>query len=164
MIRLITYIIPETGEEMQFITTLSHKIPPGVVVQLYFMRWRIEKTFDELKNKLYEQKAWAKSNEAKKMQAAFTVLAYNLAKLLNQKIENEEEIIDITNKKKQGSRSNALLEQSKNLNTQVPSLRRDYQKASQLSVKYYRWLRNHLFKSTSWSESLAKLRHIYACF
>jgi hypothetical protein len=87
IIRRITYIIPETGEEKQFITSLGHKIPPGVVVQLYFMRWRIEKSFDEIKNKLYEQKAWAKSNESKMMQAKFIELAYNLAKLLNQKIE-----------------------------------------------------------------------------
>jgi hypothetical protein len=164
MIRRITYIIPETGEEMQFITTLGHKVPPGVVVQLYFMRWRIEKSFDELKNKLYEQKAWSKSNEAKTMQAAFSTLAYNLAKLLNEKIEREEEIRDDRNEKKKEQRKEELLEISATLKTEIPSLRIEYQKASQLSVKFYRWLRVYIFKPSSWSESMAKLRHIYACF
>jgi hypothetical protein len=41
------------------------------------MRWRIGKSFDEVNNKLYETKAWAKSLNSKKMQAAFIVLAYN---------------------------------------------------------------------------------------
>jgi len=40
-----------------------------------------------LKNKLYESKAWAGSLNAKKMQAAFIVLAYILAPLLNREIE-----------------------------------------------------------------------------
>lgn len=164
LIRRITYIIPETGEEMEFITTLGVKVPPGVVVQLYCMRWRIEKSFDELKNKLYEQKAWAKSNEAKTMQAAFTILAYNLAKLLNEKIECEEEIKDERNEQKKEKRTEELLEKSVTLKTQIPSLRIEYQKSSQLSVKFYRWLRVYIFKASSWSESMAKLRHIYTCF
>jgi hypothetical protein len=128
------------------------------------MRWRIEKSFDEIKNKLYEQKALVKSNESKMMQAKFIELAYNLAKLLNQKIEDEEEIIDTKNKEKKEQRNRELLELSGQLETRVPSIRIEYQKASQMSVKFYRWLRVQIFKPTSWSESLAQLRHIYACF
>ena len=72
---------------MEFLTNLANKIAPGTVAQLYFMRWRIEKSFDELKNKLYETKAWAMSYTARKMQAAFIVLAYNLAQLMSDEIE-----------------------------------------------------------------------------
>lgn len=164
MIRRITYIIPETGEEIQFITTLGFKVPSGVVVQLYFMRWRIEKSFDELKNKLYEQKAWAKSNEAKTIQATFSTLAYNLAKLLSGKIEDSESIIDEVNEKKKRARLDELLDKSKELKTQVPLLRIQNQKSSQLSVKFYRWLRVYIFKPSPWSDAILKLKQIYACF
>jgi len=83
MIRRVRFIIPETGEVMEFLTNLGTNISPGMVAQLYFMRWRIEKSFDELKNKLYETKAWAMSTTAKKTQAAFIVLTYNLSQLLS---------------------------------------------------------------------------------
>jgi hypothetical protein len=164
MIRRITYVIPETGEEIQFITTLGATIPPGVVVQLYFMRWRIEKSFDELKNKLYEQKAWAKSNEAKEMQALFSTLAYNLAKLLNAKIENEDGIKDSKNERKKQIRLNNLLDKSIELGTHVPSLRKEFQKASQLSVKFYRWLRVYMLDPSSWRVSLSQLEMVYSNF
>ena len=82
MVRRITFRIPETGEVMAFLTTLGKSIAPGVVAQLSFLRWRIEKSFDEVKNKLHETKAWAMSFDAKRMQAAFIALAYNLSQLL----------------------------------------------------------------------------------
>jgi hypothetical protein len=63
---------------------------PGVVAQLYFMRWRIGKSFDALKNKLHEVKAWALSLEAKRMEATFIVLAYNLSQLLHEKVEEDQ--------------------------------------------------------------------------
>ncbi|MEJ6579138.1 MAG: hypothetical protein QNL68_04995, partial [Akkermansiaceae bacterium] len=55
----------------------------GVVAQLSFLRWRIEKSFDEIKNKLHETKAWAMSFDAKRMQAAFIALGrLNLINLI----------------------------------------------------------------------------------
>ena len=56
-----------------------------------------------MKNKLYEIKAWAKSLNAKKMQAAFIVLTYNLSQLLNREIEGntpDDEPQDKANGKK----------------------------------------------------------------
>jgi hypothetical protein len=164
MIRRVTITVPETGELMEFITTLGVKIPPGVVAQLYFMRWRVEKSFDELKNKLHEQKAWAKSSEAKTMQAHFCTLAYNLAKLLNEKIEKEEGIRDEVNIKKRKERLDDLLETAARKKTVVPRLRIEYQKASQLSVKFYRWLRVYLLDPSSWRHSLKELKLLYEHF
>ena len=54
--RIIEYIDPETGEEMTFFTTINRKIFPGVICWLYFLRWRIEKSFDCFKNSLGEKK------------------------------------------------------------------------------------------------------------
>jgi len=62
-----------------------------MVTQLCFMRWRIEKCFDEIKNKIYETKAWAMTYDAKRMQAAFIITAYNLAQLLHVEIEVADE-------------------------------------------------------------------------
>ncbi|NLD35926.1 MAG: hypothetical protein GX654_03570 [Desulfatiglans sp.] len=37
-------------------------------------------------------------------------------------------------------------------------------RATQRSVKFIRWLRNHLFMNTSWREALGPLQQIYAVF
>jgi hypothetical protein len=58
--------------------TSEYTLPPGVIAHLCRLRWEIEKTFDELKNKLGETKAWASSATAKAMQAHFLCLAHNL--------------------------------------------------------------------------------------
>lgn len=50
--RMITYHDAETDETFEFMTNLHPTIPPGVIVQLYRMRWDIEKVFDDIKNKL----------------------------------------------------------------------------------------------------------------
>jgi len=49
-------------------------IPPGLIARIYKMRWDIEKVYDEMKNKLDEQKAWASTPTAKTMQAHFPFL------------------------------------------------------------------------------------------
>ncbi|MHB1310037.1 MAG: transposase [Limisphaerales bacterium] len=41
------------------------EVPPGVLAELYRRRWELEKVFDEVKNKLREQKAWASSQEVR---------------------------------------------------------------------------------------------------
>jgi len=167
MIRRVTYIIPETGEKMAFLTNLGPAIPPGLVAQLYFMRWRIEKSFDDIKNKLYETKAWAMSYEAKRMQAAFIVLAYNLAQLLHADLESgrgETGTMDSGNIGKKAKRLAALTEKTEGRGDKLPLLRRTYLRASQLSVKFYRWLRNHIYGQASWSLSKARLSKLYDHF
>ena len=164
MIRRITFISPDNGEELVFLTNLPNIIPPGVIAQLYFMRWRIEKSFDVLKNKLYEHKSWAKSEEAKKAHASFLVLAYILGWLLHQKIEFDENIEDEANTKKRGKRVKELKEQAENHNLLVPELHKTLQVATQLSVKYWRWIRSQLRISTPWQAALSSLRKVYARF
>jgi hypothetical protein len=151
MIRRIGFRVPETGELIEFLTNLGHVVPPGVVAQLYFMRWRIEKSFDELKNKLYETKAWAMSTNAKRMQAAFIITAYNLAQLLHAGMEEQNdhaEPQDQASYKKRHERLEALSKEVNNRAGQLPLLRQIYRKVSQLSVKYYRWLENPSLRSS----------------
>ena len=104
MIRRVTFISPDNGEELVFLTNLPPSIPPGVIGHLYFLRWRIEKSFDVLKNKIHERKSWAKSESAKEAHAGFLVLSYNLGWQLHQKLESEEGIRNVTNEKKQVKR------------------------------------------------------------
>lgn len=163
MIRRVTLLRPETGEEMVFLTNLPYKIPPGVIAHLYFMRWKIEKSFDEIKNKLYEQKAWAKSLVAKKMQAGFNVLAYNLARLMSQDIE-ELGIKDEVNIKKRERRIEELNKQVTKEKRGLPSLRIKLKEATQLSVKFYRWLRVTIYKTYTWHRSTEQLRLLYSQF
>jgi len=76
-VRRVRYHCVLRGEEFSFLTS-EGTLPPGVIAHLYRLRWEIEKTFDELKNKLGETKAWASSANAKTMQAHFLCLAHNL--------------------------------------------------------------------------------------
>ena len=79
--RLIKYKCPHSGTEYEFISN-QMTIRPGVLAWLYMRRWDIEKTYDTFKNKMNEQKAWARSMNAKTMQAQFLWLAHNLMVLL----------------------------------------------------------------------------------
>ena len=93
----VDYIDPETQAEYSFITNDS-SLRPGTVAYLYRIRWKIEKTFDVLKNKLFEKKAWGASVVAKKMQASIISFSYNLMlfleniiqKNINKKLKTEK--------------------------------------------------------------------------
>ena len=64
MLRRVTAQAPDTGEIRVFLTT-EMTLPPGLIAHLYHRRWRIEKVFDALKNKLNEKKSRAVSPTAK---------------------------------------------------------------------------------------------------
>ena len=76
-VRRVRYHCVLRDEAFSFLTS-ECTLPPGVIAHLYRLRWEIEKTFDELKNKLGETKAWASAANAKAMQAHFLCLAHNL--------------------------------------------------------------------------------------
>jgi len=168
MVRRVRFQIPETGQVMEFLTTLGKPVLPGVVAQLYFMRWRIEKSFDELKNKLHEVKAWALSLEAKRMQAAFIVLAYNLSQLLHEKIEADQASDDPTrphqdqaSRKKREKRLSDLKQKTADRGHPFPLLRSLPYRATQLSVGFYRWLEHLIYDPSPWRLALGRLQLIY---
>ena len=163
-VRRVIYTIPETGETMSYLTNLPASIEPGVVAHLYFMRWRIEKSFDEIKNKIYETKAWAGGETAKKMQAAFTCLAYNLARLLSVRREVKNQIDESGNECKRDKRMRELETKVTKRGGRIPLLRQRLQEPTQLSVKFYRWLRYCIEHMTCWQSSLDSLGRVYAKF
>ncbi|MEZ5329940.1 MAG: transposase [Verrucomicrobiales bacterium] len=91
LVRRVTYKDPDTQRIFEFITT-EMSIEPGLIAQLYRMRWDIEKVFDEIKNKLHEKKAWATTATAKSMQAQFICLTHNLITLLEARMMHDESL------------------------------------------------------------------------
>jgi Transposase DDE domain len=85
----VEYIDSETREKYTFITN-DKSLRPGVVAYLYKIRWWIEKAFDVLKNKLFEQKAWAESLTSKKMQVQMIAFTYNFLLFLETMVEKME--------------------------------------------------------------------------
>ena len=104
------------------------------------------------------------------MQAAFIILAYNLAQLLNDEIQNEDSdegqsgAKDHATLKKRVTRLADLKDKLNHRREQLPLLREVYQKPCQLCVKFYRWLRSHLYDPSPWPESYARLTLIYNKF
>jgi IS4 transposase len=68
LLRRIVYLCPETGQELIFLTNLNDikKYPPGLIAQLYRMRWDIEKVFDVFKKNLVKSKFGQKENVPKR--------------------------------------------------------------------------------------------------
>lgn len=91
--RIIEYTDPERGRKYQFVCTVDH-IEPGLVAWLYFLRWRIEKAFDNLKNDFFEQKAWATGQRALKIQSSVIAMVYNFMRLIKEYLHSEEGIVD----------------------------------------------------------------------
>ena len=71
-----------------FITTCRH-LRPGVIAPLYFLRWKTEKVYDVLKNKLKERKGWARGAIAANIQAQFMALLHNLLAVLLAELEDK---------------------------------------------------------------------------
>lgn len=53
--RRTAYRDPATQEYYEFVTS-EMTLAPGLIAQLYRMRWDIEKVYDEVKNRLHETK------------------------------------------------------------------------------------------------------------
>ena len=91
--KIIEYTDPETGQKYQFVSSVEH-IEPGLVVWLYFLRWRIEKSFDNLKNNLFEQKAWATTQNALTIQSSVISMVYNFMRFIKEYLHIEEDLLD----------------------------------------------------------------------
>jgi hypothetical protein len=162
MMHRVVYKCPISGEIYHFVTSLS-TIPPGIIAYLYKTRWDIEKIFDQVKNKLSEKKAWATSDVAKEMQAQFVCIAHNLMLILEGCIGKEGIGNEIENDRRR-KRLDKVLANSNAGDKKLPDFLIQPKRATQRSVKFIRWLRNHLFMNTSWREALGPLQRIYAAF
>lgn len=154
-LRRVTYQDPGTGMIYHYLTNLPASVPPGVVALLYKVRWDVEKVFDEFKNKLVETKAWASSANAKTVQARMLCLTHNLMTLMEHHIG-----------KRCGVRNEAEFKRRKKRQAATPARANGaelaVQRLTQRTVKFIRWLRNHLDLQRDWDDAIARLAHIYS--
>jgi len=162
-VRRVTYCDPATGEIFKFITSLtSRSIEPGVIAQLYRMRWDIEKTFDDVKNKFKEQKAWATSETAKSIQAELICLTYNLTRNLERIMEADHGVRNVAEDKRRADRLAKLKAEVTKEGKHLPLLYETLVRSTQISVKFIRWIRYHVWNETSDTFAIKELAAIYS--
>ena len=113
--------------------------------------------------KLADKKAWATSDIAKNMQAQFVCLTHNLMLILEGCLEKEGVGNEIENDRR-GKRLERALATSNISKEKLPAFLIRPKRSTQRSVKFIRWLRNHLYINTSWRDALGPLKRIYAVF
>jgi hypothetical protein len=157
LIRRITYIDPVYGKEYRFITN-EMTLPPGLLAFIYNRRWDIEKVFDQMKNKLQEKKAWAKSLTAKCQQAVFMCMTHNLMLIFERTIEQREAITDDKVRERMGERQAADVAKAQDAGRAMNPLLLGVRRSVQRSLQFIRWLRWALNNATSWRPAIKLLR------
>ena len=145
-LRRIVYCDPASGERFVFLTT-EDSLRPGVIALLYLLRWKIEKVFDVLKNKLHQQKAWANGETAARTHAHLIALAHNLLTLLLASLEaagiREQKI----------ERARAARHAAVPVGQRVPA-QEMVRHAAQLTCQFIRLVRHCLAYKTPWRLAL----------
>jgi hypothetical protein len=161
LLRRVTYLDVVGGREYTYLTNVMD-LPPGVIAMLYKMRWDIEKVFDELKNKLHENKAWATSLTAKSMQGQFLCLAHNLLTIYEEYLRKSHGITNVAEIARRTKRAKDLKDLLAKKSQALPPILCQLQRMTQRSLKFIRWIRCHLIIAGSHDEALANLRRSYA--
>ena len=76
-----------------------------MLAELYRRRWELEKVFDEVKNKLGEQKAWASSQVARTNQGRLVALSVNLLLLYERRLETIHGRLNEAEDRRRGKRA-----------------------------------------------------------
>ena len=160
-LRIVYYTDPQTGENYEFLTN-EMDLPAGVIVELYRRRWEAEKTFDEIKNKLGEKKAWATSLVAKEAQAQFIAITHNLLLLYEQKLETEHGVTNQAEDARRAKRIKVAVAECKKAGQSLSSLVARARRATQRSVKFVRWVRQAIRDQAAEAVAVLRLRNLYA--
>lgn len=160
-IRQIIYVNPQDGVEYRYLTN-ELTLPAWCIVLLYKHRWDIEKVFDEFKSKLEEKRSWASSKTAKVAHANFLCLTHNLMILLENELNITEDMRDAVEPRKQEIRMRTKIKKGRKKN-QISYINSFFQRASQRTVRFIRWLRRGIYKSLMYKDSLADLADIWRC-
>lgn len=162
--RRIGYVNPETGEAYEFLTTDFH-LPPGVIAQLYRLRWDIEKFFDVCENVWAEKKAWGAGPVAAQVQNEFLVLTQNLTLLISHRLETQESIRDEKAEQKYQKwllqRGDLACAAGRTVSPWVKELRA---RVTRWSSQFIRWLVDALSFNWRWAEGVAKLRPLMLAY
>ncbi|MEI6786404.1 MAG: transposase [Verrucomicrobiota bacterium] len=160
-LRRIRYTHPATGESYEFLTS-EFTLPPGVIAFLYLRRWDLEKVFDELKNKLGAQRAWANTATAQQMQAHFLCLAHNLIQLFERHLAAKHQVRNLAEEKRRARRLALQQRLAKARGASLPALVQTHQRLTQTSLKLFRWVRAHFFSPLPLVDLLPVLTRSYA--
>lgn len=161
LLRIVCYTDPASGESFEFLTN-ALDLPPGVIVELYRRRWEAEKVFDEIKNKLGEQKAWATSLEAKEAQALLIAITHNLLVSYERKLERQHGVTNEAEDRRRAKRTEAAGQTCVKKGTPLSTLVLQARGATQRSVKFVRWLRQSLRDHAAEAIALLRLKAFYA--
>ena len=161
-VRRVTYQDPEAGIIYHYLTNLPASIPPGLVALLYKSRWDIEKVFDEFKNKLGETKAWASSPTAKTQQARLLCLTHNLMALMEEEIHKRSGVRNEAEyKRKAKTQAKRAATYPQPSHPESGLIQHAVERLTQRTVKFIRWLKNHLDLERDWDQAIARLAKIY---
>lgn len=146
----VEYEDPESGTEYRFLTTLNPQtVRPGVIAWLYFLRWRIEKTFDTFKNDFNECKAWANGQEATRQHATYVAIAYNVTRFLLAELEASYGLEDEKVSRKFEKNLQVREERAQQAGRAVHPLHRTQRRMPKLSAQFLRAIRNHILTATT---------------
>ena len=122
------------------------------------------KVITTFKNKMNEQKAWAKSRTAKSMQAQFLCLAHNLMVLMEQTLSSDHKVRNQKETARSKKRTKEALAIAKEQSRAFAPMYLNPLKRSQLTLKFIRWLRYHLNANSSMQRAIDSLARVYAVF
>ncbi|HVV70811.1 MAG TPA: hypothetical protein VHI52_04810 [Verrucomicrobiae bacterium] len=161
--RRIRYQDPESGEIYEFLTT-EFRLAPGVIAQLYRLRWDIEKFFDGCEHLLAEKRAWGAGPVPAQVQNEFLVLTHNLLLLLSSRLDAQEGIRDEKVENKYSAalkqREAAAAQAGRAVSPWVKLLRR----ATRWSSQFTRWLQDAIVHAWNWTDGIAKLKPLMLAY
>lgn len=161
--RRIRYQDPESGEIYEFLTTEFH-LAPGVIAQLYRLRWDIEKFFDGCEHLLAEKRAWGAGPVPAQVQNEFLVLTHNLLLLLSSHLDSQEGIRDEKVENKYSAalkqREAAAVQAGRSVSPWVKLLRR----VTRWSSQFTRWLQDAIVHGWNWPDGMAKLKPLMLAY
>jgi hypothetical protein len=160
-LRIVLYQHPEAGDFYEYLTN-EFDLPPGIIVELYRKRWDVEKTFDEVKNKLGQTKAWGSSLEAKEIQALMIAITHNLMLAYEQHLEVQYGVINAAEDQRRERRNQASRQACARWGRQWSTLLEHSHCATQRSVKFIRWLRQSIRDRVTEATAAARLKALYA--
>ena len=162
--RRITVKSPDS-DEIHILLTNEMTLPPGLLGELYRLRWRIGKAFNQQEQKLDERKAWAKSKTAKAVQAIAICITHNLLQLFKATLKTEEAIEDtkvidayhkdLDRREAKAGKAGRFFPKKLHLALYRPT---------ELSLQFIRWIRIHLTNRTCYRQALDALRPLMASY
>jgi Transposase DDE domain len=161
--RRVTYQDPETGELYEFLTTEFH-LPPGLIAQLYRLRWDIEKFFDVCENLLAEKRAWGSGPIPAQVQNEFLVLVHNLLLLLSGKLEDQEGIRDEKVEKKYEAALQIRTALARLNDKSVSPFVRILRRVTRWSSQFTRWIQDAIVHGWHWHFGIEKLRPLMRAY